>query len=186
VEHVVADLSDHEDQLPEPEEHGADAASDATSAPVVRVEPASAQIASGAALCLGGRTPLDQAACAILAQLLERRNVTTRLAGPQALTTSGIFGLSADGISAICVFYLDHRSLAGVRYSVRRLRKKFPGAPIAVCLWGGVELSAIAEAAQADATIGTLREAADFLATPARPLLPVADRGNTGIRLAAG
>jgi len=58
--------------------------------------------------------------------------------------------------------------------------------PIAVCLWGSVELAAMAEAAQADATIGSLREAVDFLATPARPRQPIADRSNADIRLAAG
>jgi predicted PurR-regulated permease PerM len=186
VEHVVADLADHEDQTSDPEGQGVAAIPDGTSGSSASPQTDEAQIPADARLCLGGRTPLDQAACAILAQLLERRDIPTRLAGPQALTTSGIFGLDAVGIRAICVFYLDHRSLAGVRYSVRRLRKKFPGVPVAVCLWGGVELSAMAEAAQADATIGTLREAVDFLATPARPREPIADRGNAGIRLAAG
>jgi hypothetical protein len=52
--------------------------------------------------------------------------------------------------------------LASIRYSVRRLRKKFPNLPIAVCLWGSAELSAISEAARADQTTGSLREAINF------------------------
>jgi hypothetical protein len=49
-----------------------------------------------------------------------------------------------------------------VRYSVRRLRKRFPDIPIAVCLWGGVDVAPTVEAAQADATINSLKEAVAF------------------------
>jgi predicted PurR-regulated permease PerM len=164
VERVVADLSDHVESPP--------AIRDAAATPPIgdgsnsELSPSeeAAQISEGTALCLAGRTPLDQAACAVLIQLLQRRNIATRGAGPQALTTSGIFGLNADGVKAICVFYLDHQGLASIRYSVRRLRKKFPNLPIAVCLWGSAELNATAEAARADQTIGSLREAIDFCA----------------------
>jgi hypothetical protein len=51
-----------------------------------------------------------------------------------------------------------------VRYSIRRLRKRFPGVPIAVCLWGSANLAPTIEAAQADATINSLREAVAFCA----------------------
>ena len=115
-------------------------------------------------LCVAGRTPLDQAACAILAQLLERRQISASVAGPEALTSAGIFALSTNGVSAICVFYLDHRSLAAVRYSVRRLRKKFVNIPVAVCMWGSADRAAMADAARADATLGTLKDTVDFFA----------------------
>jgi predicted PurR-regulated permease PerM len=176
VEHVVADLSDHVETPP--------AISDAAAKPPIAgasdlelsASEEAALISEGAALCLAGRTPLDQAACAILIQLLQRRNIATRGAGPHALTTSGIFGLNADGVKAICIVYLDHQSLASIRYSVRRLRKKFPNLPIAVCLWGSAELSATAEAARADQTIGSLREAIDFCAQAYRSSEPIASQ----------
>src|SRR3984957_8848875 len=162
VEHVVADLSDHVESPTESKDAAAKPPVGAKPDPEVSANEAASEILQGSGLCLAGRTPLDQAACAILIQLLERRNIAARGAGPQALTTSGIFGLNADGVKAICIFYLDHQGLASIRYSVRRLRKKFPNLPIAVCLWGSAELSATAEAARADQTIGTLREAVDF------------------------
>jgi hypothetical protein len=118
------------------------------------------------ALCIGGRTPLDQAACAILVQLLERRGVVAHTAMPQVLTNRGVLELRAEGVGAICIFYLDHQSLAAVRYSVRRLRKRFPQTPIAVCLWGSVDLPTMTAAANADATVGSLHEAVDFCASP--------------------
>jgi predicted PurR-regulated permease PerM len=155
VESVVADLSDHID--PGGEEVAQAAPQRESPAPRERSS-------SGAALCLAGRTAIDQAACAILAQLVEREHVTARVLGPDSLSISGVSRLNPDGVEALCIFYLGRQSLAVVRYSVRRLRKRFPGVPIAVCLWGSDDLAAAIEAAHADATINSLREAVAFCA----------------------
>ena len=155
VESVVADLSDHVDVA---DQEIAQAATQVESpAPTERSS-------SGAALCLAGRTSIDQAACAILAQLVEREHVTARVLGPDSLSISGVSRLNPDGVEALCIFYLGRQSLAVVRYSVRRLRKRFPGVPIAVCLWGSADLAPTVEAAQADATINSLRDAVAFRA----------------------
>jgi predicted PurR-regulated permease PerM len=166
VERVVADLSDHVD-IQDPD---AGSGSSQIALPTTALAAAEEQTLENEirVLCVAGRTPLDQAGCAILIQLLERRSISTRVAGPEALTTRGVFELKTDGVQAICVFYLDHRSLAAVRYSVRRLRKKFGDVPIAVCLWGHTDLSSMAEAAGADATISSLRDAVDFCARSAK------------------
>jgi predicted PurR-regulated permease PerM len=158
VERVVADLSDHVD-VDSMDARPAPQVPPATTLPAVADE--QSPESDSAVLCVAGRTPLDQAGCAILVQLLERRTVSTRIANPEALTSRGIFGLKTDGVHAICVFYLDHQSLAAVRYSVRRLRKKFVNVPITVCLWGSSDLSAMAETAGADATVSSLRDAID-------------------------
>jgi predicted PurR-regulated permease PerM len=165
VERVVADLSDHVD-IQDPD---AGSGSSQIALPTTALAAAEEQTLENEirVLCVAG-TPLDQAGCAILIQLLERRSISTRVAGPEALTTRGVFELKTDGVQAICVFYLDHRSLAAVRYSVRRLRKKFGDVPIAVCLWGHTDLSSMAEAAGADATISSLRDAVDFCARSAK------------------
>jgi predicted PurR-regulated permease PerM len=181
VERVVADLSDHVDV----ENTDAGAASPpvlpATMAPVAGEEH-SLENKNGV-LCVAGRTPLDQAGCAILVQLLERRSVATRVAGPEVLTTRGAFGLKTDDTNAICVFYLDHRSLAAVRYSVRRLRKRFINVPIVVCLWGSTDLSAMEEAAGADATVSSLGEAIDFCARTVNAELAAESPHVTPVRL---
>ncbi len=162
VERVVDDLSDHVDaeekdvEKPSPE--------GAPEAAAGAVEPSAER--QRRVLCIAGRNPLERAGCAILVQLLHRKGVSAELAGPEALA-SGIFALNASGVCAICVFYLDHRSLAAVRYSVRRLRKKFIDVPIAVCLWGGANLSSMAEASRADATLGSLADAVGFCARTA-------------------
>jgi len=167
IEHVVDDLSDHI-ETPVAESHAeADAAPPASSPQPEDILPGNATI--GTVMCLAGQTPLDQAACAIAGQVLSGRNISSRIEGPRALTTSGIFGLNADGIEAICIFYMDHRSKAAIRYSVRRLRKKFPKIPVAVCLWGATELASMADVAEADANLKSLREVVDFSENAMRP-----------------
>ena len=160
VERVVADLSDHVD-APQGE-----AASETKEADAELEGPTQSADRDGEArskaLCIAGRSPLDKAACAILVQLLERAKASTYAAGPEALTASGVFTLKAENISAICIVYLNHSSLAPIRFSVRRLRKKFPGIPIAVCLWGSANPSAANDAAKADAIVGSLGDAIEF------------------------
>ena len=153
VESVVADLSDH-----------VDVANDevAQAAPQLETPTPRERSASGSALCIAGRTPIDQAACTILAQLLEREHVPARVIGSEALLIGGPSRLNPDGVDALCIFYLGRQSLAVVRYSVRRLRKRFRGVPIAVCLWGSVDLAPTVEAAEADAIISSLKEAVAF------------------------
>jgi predicted PurR-regulated permease PerM len=155
IESVVADLSDHVDVADE---------EIARAAPPLEAAAPTERSSSGSALCLAGRTPIDQAACAILAQLVEREHVTARVLGPDSLSISGVARLNPNGVEALCMLYLGRQSLAVVRYSVRRLRKRFPGVPIAVCLWGSVDLAPTVEAAQADTTITSLREAVAFCA----------------------
>jgi hypothetical protein len=179
VERVVADLADHVDVRDEEE-----AAPPVAVVVVEAGEPAAERVSQ--VLCLAGQTPLDQAAGAILAQLLERRNIATRLAGPDALTTSGIFALKREGIQAICILYLDHRKMASVRYSVRRLRKKFVNVPIVVCLWGSADLSVTSEAARADSTVSSLAEALDFCAKATAPEAAAESPDASPIALAAG
>ena len=70
--------------------------------------------------------------------------------------------LSGEGIDAICIVYLDHQSVAPIRFAVRRLRKKFANVPIAICLWGATDLTAKADDARADATLQSLQEAIEF------------------------
>jgi hypothetical protein len=147
VESAVADLSDHVDVADKELEQDA---------PQLESPVPTEGSSSGVVLCLAGRTSIDQAACAILAQLVEREHLRARVFGPDSLSISGVSRLKPDGVEALCIFYLGRQSLAVVRYSVRRVRKRFPGVQIAVCLWGSVDLTPTAEAAQADATINSL------------------------------
>jgi hypothetical protein len=164
VERVLADLSDHVDVEPVKDENPEVAQTPTDASPLPP------QALAGSALCLAGRTPLDQAACAILVQLLERKGISTRVAGPDALSTSGIFALDTTGLDLICIFYLDRQSLARSAIPCGGSEKKSPNIPIAVCLWGSGDLAPMADAARADTTIGILQEAFDFCAGPVKPV----------------
>ena len=137
---------------------------DESAEPPAAPAPGAAIVENGAkALCLAGRTMLDQAGCAMLAQLIQRKMIAASFAGPDSLTTRGIFALDATGVDAIYILYFDHRSMAPVRYSVRRLRRKYPAIPVVVCLWGAAKVKAMSESIGADATVSTLRAAVEFL-----------------------
>ena len=82
VERVVEDLADHADPVPVPAVEGTE-------------KPAAVDAAivgnKAKALCLAGRTMLDQAGCAILAQLLQRKGIDSSFAGPELAHHPGHF-----------------------------------------------------------------------------------------------
>jgi hypothetical protein len=90
-------------------------------------------------LCIGGRSPLDEAAAAMLAHALSQRGLGARSLGPDSLTSVRLFQMDREGVALICVCYLDRRSPGSMRYAVKRLKRKFPDAVVMVGLWGDVE-----------------------------------------------
>lgn len=114
-------------------------------------------------LCIAGRTALDEAAAIMFAQLCNVHGLTTRVEGPEALSTTNIFRLQTEGVALVCLSYLNAANLAQIRYAVRRLRRKLPRARIMVGLWSGLDSAESAEAlrenSKADMVASTLREA---------------------------
>ncbi len=88
-------------------------------------------------LCIAGRGPLDEAAAAMLSQLLGKHGIAGRLIGYEQVSREGIANLDVSGASMACVSYLDITgSPAHLRYLIQRLRRHLPeGAPILVGLW---------------------------------------------------
>jgi predicted PurR-regulated permease PerM len=87
-------------------------------------------------LCLSGRGPLDEAASAMLAQLLEKHGLGAKVTTYDAASRETINSLDLTGIAMICVAYLDiHGNPSHLRYLLRRLRQKAPGRPVLVGLW---------------------------------------------------
>jgi predicted PurR-regulated permease PerM len=109
-----------------------------------------------AVLCIGGRTPLDQAAADLLAHLLRSEiGFTPRVEPPEALTPAGLLRLDIGDVDVVCLSYLDaDLSQAHVRFAVRRLRRRFPNAAIVTCFWTADEdpqrMQQLCEAAKAD------------------------------------
>ena len=102
----------------------------------------------GAVLCIAGRGPLDEAASAILAQLVGKHGLGSRLVGYDQVSRERIDTLDMSGVAMACVSYLDiSGSPSYLRYLMQRLRQRLPrGTPILVGLWP-VEDSTLTDAA---------------------------------------
>ena len=114
-------------------------------------------------LCVAGRSLIDEAAAIMLAQLSTAHGLTARVEGAEALTTSNIFRLQTDGVSIVCLVYMDGTGAAHMRYSVRRLRRKLPKSAIVLCCWlkdsDPAEFERLLEATKVDLIAKNLGEA---------------------------
>jgi len=145
---LVQDLGAHDDVEPAPHETADEpVASPASERPDIR-EPAvvgempneerisDAWRADGAVLCVAGRGPLDESASEMLAQLLNKHGLGSRLVPHEAVSRSAIYNLDMTGVQMICISYLEISGTpAHLRYLLRRLRRQAPRAPILVGLW---------------------------------------------------
>jgi len=88
-------------------------------------------------LCLTGRGPLDEAASAMLAQLLVRHELGARVAPHHAASRDNIASLQVEEVAMVCISYLEITgNPAHLRYLIRRLRARLAtGTPILVGLW---------------------------------------------------
>jgi predicted PurR-regulated permease PerM len=169
------DLSDQADHEPAGGQSTADAESVAA-VEGVPVDPVSADLpvlqktdlapewrADTPVLCIAGRTPLDEAAAIMFAQLCNVHGIAARVEAAEMLSTTNIFRLETAGVALVCLSYLDATPAAHMRYAVRRLRRKLPQARIMIGCWASpddaVRLEALREGAKADLFASTLREA---------------------------
>jgi predicted PurR-regulated permease PerM len=145
VHGLIADLSEHEDVTPPKPARKEKAA--ASREDEDRDEPPPADLASvqelrpgwagGSILCIAGRGPFDDAAAAMLAQLLEKHGLSARVEPDVAVASSNIVHLKSTGVKMICLSYFAlGNSAAHLRYSIRRIRRQVPEASILAGLWG--------------------------------------------------
>jgi hypothetical protein len=182
VVEFVEDLSEQDDGRPVGHERTVDAeavdaveavapASDRPDIPVLDAAVLAEQFrGENAVLCIGGRTKLDEAAAIMLAQLCRAHGVSSRVEGPEALSTANIFRLDTSGVALVCLSYIGITSPAHLRYAVRRLRRKMPQASIMVGCWaeGVVNIDELRETAKADLFATSLREAAQTIVSLAQ------------------
>ncbi len=125
-------------------------------------------------LCVGGRTPLDEAAANMLSGVLQRQGLKARALPSDAMSAAHIVSLETSKTKLVCLSYLGAgANAAHVRYLVRRLRRILPdGATVLVgfgCDGGSAGgLKALQATADADAYATTLKEAARFCIDAAR------------------
>jgi len=114
-------------------------------------------------LCIAARSLIDEAAAIMLSQLAAAHGLKARTEGPEALSTANVLRLQTEGISIICLIYMDASTPAHMRYSVRRLRRKFPkGIIMLACCAKEIDdgmLESLRENAHADVAASSLAEA---------------------------
>ena len=115
-------------------------------------------------LCIGSRTELDRIAAEMLAQLLGKHGIGARVESAHALTAAGAERLDRPQTRIACLSSLDPGAPVYLRYAVRRLRRRLPGARIVVGIWGidAASLETMKEATHADFCAVRLVEAAGF------------------------
>jgi predicted PurR-regulated permease PerM len=125
-------------------------------------------------LCIGGRSALDEAAAAILAEVLKKRGLGAKALGPEAISAAHIASLARTEAKLVCLSYLGlGTSPAHVRYLVRRLRRILPqGTAILVCYWSdegeAPAAKGLLEAAEADAYATSLPQAVELCMAAAK------------------
>jgi hypothetical protein len=120
-------------------------------------------------ICAAGRGPLDEAVAAMLAQLLQKHGLQTRVESADAVGIFNILQLDTSGVAMVCLSYLDVASPAHMRYVIRRLRRRLPEAKIVLGCWlTDLDGAAVAEMAKPDATASTLRQAVKICLDHAR------------------
>ncbi|NPU11276.1 AI-2E family transporter [Bradyrhizobium sp. 83012] len=114
-------------------------------------------------LCVAGRTPIDEAAAVLLAQLLSAHGLGTKVSGAEALSTANVIKLEPAGIAIACLVYLGHSGVAHMRYSVRRLKRRLPRARVMlVCCAADLDeqaVKALQEATKAELVAASMGEA---------------------------
>ena len=128
-----------------------------------------------AILCVAGRGPLDEAVCAMLAQVLGKRGLRARVVSHEAVARGQVASLDIEGVRLLLVSYIEGaNSLSPLRYLVRRLRQRASGVTIAVGMWAQSEDASGADRVQsaigADRYVASLRDAIALGVEMAQPV----------------
>jgi hypothetical protein len=116
-------------------------------------------------LCVAGRGSLDEAAAAMLAQLLEKHWIGARVVPSEAASVANLFRLDVTGVQMACLSYLEPGSFTNARYLARRLRRRLPQAKIVAGFWTLTAQEAEARdalaATRTDRVVTSLRQAVE-------------------------
>jgi predicted PurR-regulated permease PerM len=78
-------------------------------------------------ICAGGRGEIDDAAAAMVAQVLEIQGAEAIVGSHQSFTPVGLAALDLDGVDTMVLAYLNPTSLSQARHAVRRLKRRKAG-----------------------------------------------------------
>ena len=153
IKSLIAGLEDHDDRQPpsprsddgavKPADDESERPRDQgpQSIPAVGTDRRDVWQGAAAILCIAGRGPLDEAAAAMLLQLLGKQGMGGHLVSYQEVSREKITMLDVSGFAMVCISYLDiSGNPAHLRYLMQRLRQRLPqDTPILVGLWPAVD-----------------------------------------------
>jgi hypothetical protein len=124
-------------------------------------------------LCVAGRGSLDEAAAAMLAQLLEKHGIGARVVPSEAVSVANLPRLDVTGVQMACLSCLEPSSITNARYLVRRLRRRLPQAKIVDGFWTltaqeAEERDDALAATRADLVVTSLRQAVEQVVNAAK------------------
>jgi predicted PurR-regulated permease PerM len=122
--------------------------------------------------CVAGRGPLDEAAAALLAHVLEKRGIGARVLSSNEVSPTHLARLDVSGVQVVCVSYLDPGNYKNAKYLLRRLKKRMASAHPIAGFWGYAEsdthyLDSV-EAMEMHDVVSSLGQAADRILALAR------------------
>lgn len=181
IDGLIDDLSEHEDASPDRETVGKEIA--ATPPPRVTQEELDSAWRESAVLCIAGRGSLDEAAAAMLAQLLQKHGIGARVVPSRAVSATNILHFDAANAQIACLSYLEPGGFTSARYLARRLRRKLPRAKILLGLWilnrtESERRNALAETG-VDLVVTSLGEAVERIVTQAKEAIGALDQPPT-------
>jgi predicted PurR-regulated permease PerM len=127
VDEIIEDLSDYQDTNPMAIEDASkeEVASEA-------ISPGS----MGSVLCVPSRSSLDEAASAMLAQILEKRAIRAVVQPLENSRTVKKLLIDVPDAQLVCLSYFGSTSKpAHVRYQIRRFKRALPQARFLACFW---------------------------------------------------
>jgi hypothetical protein len=131
IEEVVEDLSDHEDTASQ--EH----TDPGIDVPIIPTESLTGRWhVDHPVLCVASRSPLDEAASVMLAQLLAKHGVPARVQPFADVSSARTVKIDAPDAPLVCLSYFGSVSNpAHVRFLIRRLRRIMPNARFLAGFW---------------------------------------------------
>lgn len=110
-------------------------------------------------VCVAAQSDLDEAAALMLAQILTKHGLQTRVLQPDTLSSAKLAALAKAAPALVCLCYLSGASTAHMRFAIKRLRRRMPDVAIVLAALSGVDPAGNASvpAPQADETAFTLR-----------------------------
>lgn len=184
---LVSDLDEFADEEAEEEdvepeaEPALDANGEAKPAPVLLPDGEGFTL-----VCAGGRWPIDDAASAMIGQVLEIQGATMRQLSHNEIEQSNLKKIELDGVDAVILSYMNPESLSHARYAVQRIKRTRRGLRVGLFAPNQPEdkdLEALARRANADFVARTVAQAVTLGLTEGSPALPALRRKRTASKV---